>query len=87
MVKYIDVKEADFFNYLENCEFPVRWMGNGSLGRDYFNENTKKLVATFSHGFVSNIYTLINQDGEGDDYTLDREEEFLVRLNSRRGGE
>jgi len=38
---------------------------------EIINENAKNLVATFSHDFVPNIYTLIDQDGEGDDYTLE----------------
>ena len=81
MTRYIQVSEQAFFDYLENCDFSVRWMGNGSMGRDYFNDLAKRLVATYGHGFTVNAYSLIEQDEEGDEFTRDREAELLHRLN------
>jgi hypothetical protein len=74
--KYIQATEQKFNEYLEKSDSPLKWMGKGSMGRDYFNLTTGKLVATYGHGSVFNIYTLVEQDEDGDDFTRDREEEF-----------
>lgn len=54
------VTEKFFNDFLGSCSFPVTWAGNGSMGRDYFNKETGKMIATYSHGFVANEYFLID---------------------------
>ena len=84
MAMYRNVTEQEFFAYLETCDFPVGWMGNGEMGRDYFNKTTGKLVARYGHGMMFNTYTMVDQDDEGDEYTRDRKEEYFRRLQTKK---